>query len=96
MKVSSRKIMRKKCSVKNYLYKNIPRKVLSSILYFSEKIGVHENVCAKMREKLVSEVKVNIQKLKVCRCIQKYSVIFDITKCKEKALYFYWLVRLGR
>ncbi|CAH0400108.1 unnamed protein product [Chilo suppressalis] len=28
------------------------------------KIGVHENVCAKMREKLVSEVKVNIQKLK--------------------------------
>ncbi|XP_013196634.1 uncharacterized protein LOC106139692 [Amyelois transitella] len=27
-------------------------------------IGVHENVCAKMREKLVSEVKVNIQKLK--------------------------------
>nr|XP_026493812.1 uncharacterized protein LOC113399026 [Vanessa tameamea] len=30
----------------------------------SGKIGVHENVCAKMREKLVSEVKVNIQKLK--------------------------------
>ncbi|XP_028038381.1 uncharacterized protein LOC114249101 isoform X1 [Bombyx mandarina] len=28
------------------------------------KIGVHENVCAKMREKLVSEVKANIQKLK--------------------------------
>lgn len=32
---------------------------------FAGKIGVHENVCAKMREKLVSEVKVNIQKLKV-------------------------------
>ncbi|KAL4715689.1 hypothetical protein ACJJTC_006268 [Scirpophaga incertulas] len=31
------------------------------------KIGVHENVCAKMREKLVSEVKVNIQKLKEAR-----------------------------
>ncbi|XP_073946184.1 uncharacterized protein [Choristoneura fumiferana] len=30
----------------------------------SGKIGVHENVCAKMREKLVSEVKVNTQKLK--------------------------------
>ncbi|XP_068631810.1 uncharacterized protein [Battus philenor] len=30
----------------------------------SEKIGVHEKVCANMREKLVSEVKVNIQKLK--------------------------------
>ncbi|XP_050344507.1 uncharacterized protein LOC126769664 [Nymphalis io] len=30
----------------------------------SGKIGVHENVCAKMREKLVSEVKANIQKLK--------------------------------
>ncbi|KAJ8719611.1 hypothetical protein PYW08_011786 [Mythimna loreyi] len=30
----------------------------------SGKIGEHENVCAKMREKLVSEVKVNIQKLK--------------------------------
>ncbi|XP_026730638.1 uncharacterized protein LOC113495845 [Trichoplusia ni] len=30
----------------------------------SGNIGVHENVCAKMREKLVSEVKVNIQKLK--------------------------------
>ncbi|XP_022112397.2 uncharacterized protein LOC110991368 [Pieris rapae] len=30
----------------------------------SGKIGVHENVCAKMREKLVSEVKVNIQKFK--------------------------------
>ncbi|CAG9100691.1 unnamed protein product [Plutella xylostella] len=30
----------------------------------SGKIGVHENVCAKMREKLVSEVKANILKLK--------------------------------
>ncbi|XP_034833081.1 uncharacterized protein [Maniola hyperantus] len=30
----------------------------------SGKVGVHENVCAKMREKLVSEVKVNMQKLK--------------------------------
>ncbi|CAH2090360.1 unnamed protein product [Euphydryas editha] len=30
----------------------------------SGNIGVHENVCAKMREKLVSEVKINIQKLK--------------------------------
>ncbi|XP_050668479.1 uncharacterized protein LOC126967833 [Leptidea sinapis] len=30
----------------------------------SGNIGVHENVCAKMREKLVSEVKVNVQKLK--------------------------------
>ncbi|GBP09111.1 hypothetical protein EVAR_4003_1 [Eumeta japonica] len=30
----------------------------------SGKIGVHENVCAQMREKLVSEVRVNIQKLK--------------------------------
>ncbi|XP_041981513.1 uncharacterized protein LOC121734935 [Aricia agestis] len=28
------------------------------------KIGEHENVCAKMREKLVSEVKTNIEKLK--------------------------------
>ncbi|XP_053608819.1 uncharacterized protein LOC128674352 isoform X2 [Plodia interpunctella] len=35
-----------------------------SIAIESGQIGVHENVCAKMREKLVSEVKVNIQKLK--------------------------------
>ncbi|XP_039757028.1 uncharacterized protein LOC120631485 isoform X1 [Pararge aegeria] len=34
------------------------------ILHRLGKVGVHENVCAKMREKLVSEVKVNIQKLK--------------------------------
>ncbi|CAH0727022.1 unnamed protein product, partial [Brenthis ino] len=44
-----------------------------SVAIDSGKIGVHENVCAKMREKLVSEVKVNIQKLK--EAIEKITAV---------------------
>lgn len=49
-------------------------KIPTQIQYFTGNIGVHENVCAKMREKLVSEVKANIQKLKVKRkYLQNYT-----------------------
>ncbi|XP_077287782.1 uncharacterized protein LOC143912376 [Arctopsyche grandis] len=56
----------------------------------SGKLGVHEHVCAKMREKLVSEVNANIQKLKIAsdECVQVLAAICGTTSLAHLTMIF--------